>query len=368
MTSLGYFYVFPMDIVIECIEYLRYDYCALREVNKTWRELCDSTNGIPSPYVRLKHTVWQNRILNIYHIKIATNQPLESILGDLPRGFVKFISPDNLVSSRYLFQQVMETQPYMLEYVNVDALRLLLQQDVDYNIPVVCCTDRYDPEFYDIIVKYMKRRNLTLDVTFVRDVKFIRSMIAHNYCKNINAIELVTVDSDRVDLRNGRRYTSYFTIQELVNLPDFTLTASNLRPLGYREVNTIETYCQLKYGTNLADQPTFCGISTDWIKQNVCVFNIDNLIKFKNMGVINRRDCECLNYSRYIAIWDTPSQPVTVEELIENEIINIPDEVIMREPAALFSKHERLQREIRLKTHNQYEHVRRVFNDACNDH
>jgi hypothetical protein len=40
----------------------------------------------------------------------------------------------------------------------------------------------------------------------------------------------------------------------------------------------------------------------------------------------------------------------------------------MREPAALFSKHERLQREIRLKTHNQYEHVRRVFNDACNDH
>lgn len=365
MSLLGNFSTLPVEIITECIGYLQYDYCALREVNKTWRKLCNIVNGFPRPYVRLKYAVWQNRVENSCYVKIATNQPLNST-DRFSRNFTVYISSDNLISSACLFRYMLNEKPCMLGYVRVDTLRLLLQQDTHHNIPIGNCTNDHEPEFYDIIVEYMKRRHLKIDIMQVRDIKLLRSMIAHNYCENINAIQFGSVDNGRVSLCDFH-IDSYFTVQDLVELPDFILTAKNFWHLHYHVIRVIEAYCQMKYGNDIADQPAFCGISVDWIKNNAIMFNNNNLLKFKDKGVIDRRDCQDFDYSRYITIWDSPSQPVTVEELIENGITDIPTEVIMCGPAALCSKHERRQHDIRLTTYTRYDHARQIIIDACND-
>jgi hypothetical protein len=71
---------------------------------------------------------------------------------------------------------------------------------------------------------------------------------AHGPCPDINELRFEAMDADRVVLWPiSFENTAEFSIQELVDMPGFTLTASNFPRITIRTINALKRYCQLKY-------------------------------------------------------------------------------------------------------------------------
>jgi hypothetical protein len=250
-------------------------------------------------------------------------------------------------------------------YIDNDTLRVILQQDIKYKINMTLLLNyKFDSKTYELLAQYMKRVGITIPITKVHDVGFIRALVKYNHCPDLSQIKFVHYANGKLYITSYRIFSdiNYFTIQEFVDeFPQVTLGPENFTNRGGDTIRALNRYCKAKYGIEVIEHPTHLGLDISEIISEPPTQS--TALTLKSRGILTKENCKNFVYEHFSEVWydDNTTMEVIQHDIQHYKLTDIPDNVLLRARFAIGSEYEekQIQKIIELKKGNDF--IRKIF-------
>ena len=247
--------------------------------------------------------------------------------------------------------------------IDNDTLQVILQQDIKYEINMTLLLSyKFDSKTYELLAQYMKRMGLTVSITKVHDVRFIRALVKYNHCPDLSQIKFYYYANMKLYINTYAPFdgVNYFTVREFVDeFPQVILGPKNFGERG--RVCALNRYCVTKYGMNIVNHPTHLGLDINEILSNVPTPGV--ALTLKSRGLLTKEHCKNFVYVEFSKVWynDNTTMEVIQHDIQLYKLADIPNDVLLRARFAIGSEYEekQIQKIIELKKGNDF--IRDIF-------